>query len=900
MGSCGSKNSIIKGTVFRVSAVHNCSDINEIMFGKRENSILSPSNLSSPQLVSSRSSQYFLPIPQERQHRRTSSASTSSKTYLKAQVIKTESDCKMIKSALQKHFIFSSLNEIQIATIIKKMEFFVYPKQIFIFEQNTVGENFFIISKGKAEVVINLKVVAVLNVGDSFGEVALLHDTPRTASVVTVVETSLWGLDRGTFRGILQDMSSQNYSENMEFIENAEIFKTLTRKQNEALANSMNSERYSSGHRILHEGDQGDFMFIIKEGTVIVTQKGVEIRKLKKNDYFGEQALLNNRLRTASVTALDPVQCLSINSEELFAALGNNLQDVIHFNTQRMAIDADSILQKLTPGQIQEIITKTKVSRYKRGEIVVPAGIAFRTLYIVLSGTLSSRNNKVKSLQILGSQEFFNNRGGIPDNYVAIEDSDIAEISKIILQEAIGGQLFEILELNEVLKVIKEIDIFRGVDLKTLERLVKMSSTVKFKNQAAIVTQNQPGDSFFIVKSGSVEVKKSGVFIRNISKNNYFGERSLLFNKNRSATVRAIGDVECWVLTTSQFNSIFDQGMKQQLLDRIELQDDNIELVDLCFVKLLYQSKTATYIICTNKNSQKLYILQAMVRNTLIRLNLQKPIVSQKKILSQIEHNFIMHLVRTFKDPKRLCMLLEYIEGEDFSLVLENLKKPNELDCRFYTGCLLLILDYLHDHGIIYRDLSIKNIRIDSQGYPKLMDFSSSKFIQGRTYTLIGTPHYVAPEVISGHGYGISADYWSLGINLYMIMYGMLPFGNTETDPVQIYQKIINHRVVFPNSVDPLSKPRDFISNLLNKDPIKRGTIEKLKMHPWFVGLSWESLGNKQIKAPFLPVIPDLSHFVRSAIKQQKSVEDYLATLEDPSDLCIPRFNLNTRWDAEF
>ena len=283
-------------------------------------------------------------------------------------------------------------------------------------------------------------------------------------------------------------------------------------------------------------------------------------------------------------------------------------------------------------------------------------------------------------------------------------------------------------------------------------------SILKYKNKDIIVTQNQPGDSFFIIKSGKVEVLKNGVFIRNISKNDYFGERSLILNKPRTATVKAVGEVECWTLTKSQFTTVFDENMKQQLLERIELQDDKIELSDLCVVNMLYSSKFSNFFLCVNKNSSKLYILKTILRANIVTPELQSSVVTQKKILSQLDHNLIVKLVKTYKDMTRLCLLMEYVKGVDFTTALKVLKKPDELDSRFYTGCFLLILEYLHEQEIIFRDFNLKNLLIDAQGYPKLIDFSSAKYIQGRTYTLIGTPHFVAPEVITGHGYGLSAD----------------------------------------------------------------------------------------------------------------------------------------------
>jgi cGMP-dependent protein kinase 1 len=900
MGSCNRKSLVNESVVSKVKLIGSSTQLKENLFTKPAEESILANKLLVPSQFPRRSSLCAPESVESVQVRRGSFSGPAKRGSVSGEVPKTAQDLKIIKTALLKHFIFSTLTESQIDAVANEMFNFSYPAQKIIFEQNSQGDNFFIISKGKVEVVVNLKVAAILNVGDSFGEVALLHDTPRTATIITLQETILWGLDRNTFREILKSMSSKNFNENLVFIENIQIFASLTKKQKESLANAMVSEVYKVGFRIIQEDERGDFMYIIKEGSVLVTKKGMEIRKLGKNDYFGEQALLNNNLRTATITALENVCCLSISSEGLYSAFGSHLQEIIHLNTQRMALDKNPILSELTADQINQIVIKTKVIRHKRGGVVLSGGFLLENLYIVLSGCIGNRISKIKPLDIYGYQEMLTGPKTMLETLAAIEDSDVAEINKTEFEQAIGGRLRDVIERNHVFKIMKNVNIFQRLDNQTLEKIVRIVNIVKFRNKENIFTQNQPGDSFFIVKTGNVEVIKNGNFIRNISKYDYFGERSLIFNKNRTATVRALGDIECWSLTRAQFAKVFDDEMKKQLLERIELQDDKIEMADLCIVNLIHTGRVSNIFICVNKTNSKLYLLKSMVRANIVNSKLEVSVVMQKKILSQLEHNLIVKLIKTFKDSKRLCYLLEYVKGINFENALQSLKKPDELDSRFYTGCFILMLEYLHQHDIIYRDLNIKNLVIDMQGYPKLVDFSCAKYIQGRTYTLIGTPHYVAPEVITGHGYGIAADYWSLGITLYRIMYGTLPFGNKETDPVRIYQNIINNRVIFPNWVDPLSKSRDFLGIILNKNPAQRTTIDKIKTHPWFVGLNWELLHNKQLKAPFLPVPKDYNEEFKVAIKQEKYAEDILPKFEEGSDMYIPRFNVNSKWDAEF
>mmetsp|Transcript_16558 Transcript_16558/g.14364 ORF Transcript_16558/g.14364 Transcript_16558/m.14364 type:complete len:190 (+) Transcript_16558:1833-2402(+) len=149
---------------------------------------------------------------------------------------------------------------------------------------------------------------------------------------------------------------------------------------------------------------------------------------------------------------------------------------------------------------------------------------------------------------------------------------------------------------------------------------------------------------------------------------------------------------------------------------------------------------------------------------------------------------------------------------------------------------------------------------IDHSGYMKLIDMGTSKFLKGKTpggnktYTIIGTPHYMAPEIITGKGYTLAVDLWSVGICLYEFMCGMVPFGEEAEDPYEIYEEIITKPIKYPSYLKD-KKAKRLMDQLINKVAEVRlgGSFAALKANPWFENFDWDKLLDRELKAPYTP-----------------------------------------------
>ena len=230
--------------------------------------------------------------------------------------------------------------------------------------------------------------------------------------------------------------------------------------------------------------------------------------------------------------------------------------------------------------------------------------------------------------------------------------------------------------------------------------------------------------------------------------------------------------------------------------------------------------------------------------------------ISEFSILRTINHQFLVNLIGYTQDERYLYFALEFVQGGELFTYLRNIGKLELNHTKLYAGQIISMFEYLHSLNIVYRDLKPENLLICRDGYLKLTDFGFAKVIEGRTYTLCGTPEYLAPEILLNKGHGKPVDWWTLGIILYEMAAGIDPF--SDEDPMAIYQKILKGKVKFPRSFD--ANVKSLVKHLLVADLTKRfgnmkGGVNDIKNHRLFNGFDWMRLVQKTITMPYLPRI---------------------------------------------
>ncbi|KAI3965471.1 hypothetical protein MKW92_042780 [Papaver armeniacum] len=323
---------------------------------------------------------------------------------------------------------------------------------------------------------------------------------------------------------------------------------------------------------------------------------------------------------------------------------------------------------------------------------------------------------------------------------------------------------------------------------------------------------------------------------------------------------------------------------------------DRTSIEDFEIIKPISRGAFGRVFLARKRATGDLFAIKVLKKADMIRKNAVESILAERNILISVRNPFVVRFFYSFTCRDNLYLVMEYLNGGDLYSLLRNLGCLEEEMARIYIAELVLALEYLHSMNVIHRDIKPDNLLIARDGHIKLTDFGLSKVglinstddlsgpantslgdnepkhseqqtakrEQRQKQSAVGTPDYLAPEILLGMGHGTTADWWSVGVILFELLVGVPPF-NAET-PQQIFDNIMNRDIPWPYVPEEMSHEAfDLIDQLLIENPVQRlgaTGAREVKRHPFFKDINWDTLARQ--KAAFIPAADsayDTSYF---------------------------------------
>lgn len=677
---------------------------------------------------------------------------------------KSDDDVEFLLDALADNFVFNTLDEVELETLVNAFENYECNKGEVIIEQGETGGHFYILRSGQVAFVVDGAEVGRAVPGNSFGELALLYNAPRAATCMAADgKAGLWRVDQSTFRKLLAAHTIQNDNQTKDVLKKVPFLSDLDDEFIHRIADALTTVYYDAGDKIFERGSEGSVFYVIREGKVEYEHRKRGIKVLGPGDYFGEQAIVKNEPRKADATAVKDTIALAL-SREVF--------------------------------------------------------------------------------------------------------------------EKVLGPLSEVIARSNDRRLLRSVPLFSNSDIENfeIELLGALIDEVKYPAEREILTEGDYVDApaLYLVRSGVLEAYTDDGDSRILKSGTFFGEDTLMPDEDQKyggkggmkqsrETVEVLEDCVLGKLTLANIDSVLldlsRMGNKKK--GGKDMLDRSIDIFKLERHTLLGAGTFGQVWLASDRKSGKAFALKVQIKRELIDHHQAEGVVREREVMSKIDHPFVIKLVNTAQDHQSVFMLLNLVQGGELFNVMHN----DERDCipeqevKFYSAGILEGLAYMHRRRIIYRDLKPENVLIDDLGYTVIVDLGFAKVVNDKTYTLCGTPLYLAPEVILSRGHDKGADYWSLGCLMYEMILGQTPFYDHNIDQITLFKRIVHGRYRFPSHAFS-EEAQDLIAGMLaNKLTQRLGCLAQaerdIKDHPFMEEINFGKLGKRMSKAPWVPVLRD-------------------------------------------
>lgn len=779
-------------------------------------------------------------------------------------------DQNFLAQTLSERFIFSQFSIGKISQFARKFKSYSLANGQMLISEGEFCDHFLYLKKGFIEVLKNGLVFTTLKENQGFGELSFMCTYKPLISLKAGENCEVWLLSKEDYKSLIKNKAYFKIQAISQGLQNSKIFSSLDAYEQELLINTLSCIKYNENEEIKRSND---LLYIIGKGKVGIYSNGKFECELVKSEHILNSPKISIKALTSCVLfELD----ISKESQNILYPIVQQLDKEF----VKTAFLKSKILQNLNSQQQDSLINCTKFEIVPKGEKLLTLKSELNEfLLVIIKGEISFKHKTVGVNSCLGVDELYKN-SEIPNfsNWIVTKTANLGLISVSNIQRVLGKTLFEAVSSNITINLLKKVYFFKDLSELDIESMAIKVAKISFKKNESIYKEGNTENCFYILIKGRVKIYKDLKVIKQVSKHGVFGESCLIQTTPRTTAAVSKG-ATCLVITKSNFIQYLSTKIELQIQKLTLSETLSTTLQDFIPLKVLGTGTFGTVFLCQNVKSNSLFAMKSISKSTIAKYGISSNILSEKKTIMYMNHPFIVNLFKTYKSETRVYFLLEYVPGIEFFELIQKFKVFDITEAKFYSACLVLILEHLHERKIVYRDLKPENIMIDLEGYPKLVDFGMAKIVKNRTCSVLGTPHYMAPEVVKGLNYGSKADFWSLGVILYQLLTSKMPFGCKSNNPKEIYDEICTKSLDFQLIKNQQGK--DIIEKLLSKAPDHRGDWESIKETSWFSKTDFDDLLKKRFEAPYKPNIIENMNIQKEMnideflIKHEKKCEDY-------------------------
>lgn len=561
------------------------------------------------------------------------------------------------------------------------------------------------------------------------------------------------------------------------------------------------------------------------------------------------------------------------------------------------------LFRKLTDSQSHVLLDCMQRIEVQPGAIVVEQGGEGDCFFVVGSGefevlaTQEEKDREVPRVLQRYTAEKLSSFGELALMYNKPLQSSVRAVTSGTLwalrREDFRGILMSEFSNLASLKLLRSVDLLSRLTILQLSHIADSLLELPFSDGQTIANKDEALLGLHIIQKGTVrifaddevinkpnagslktnnpipenEIQSNKELLVEKTEGSYFGEWTLLGEHIGSVSAVAVGDVVCAILTKEKFDSIVGPLAKLSQEDHkptdyaLNLSKESngidpsslgkVNLSDLEWKTCLYCTDCSEIGLVLLRDSENLFSLKRFSKYKIRSLGKESMVLKEKNLMKSICSSAgVPQVLCTCADQTYAGILLNTRIACPISSILNS--PLDEASARFCAASVVTALEDLHKNEVLYRGVSPEVLMFDQKGHIQLVDFKFGKKLSGeRTFTICGMTDSLAPEIVQGKGHGLPADWWALGVLIYFMLQGEMPFGSWRESELDTFPKIAKGQLTLPQTLSP--EAIDLITKLLEVDESRRlGSqgADSVKTHPWFRGVDWEGIKDGNFPVP--------------------------------------------------